>query len=119
MSTQALPSPIDPAFMSRLDDDFVEYYNKNLAIKPATHNITIEHIRAAPEKYASPWYRDFTYEPFVKDIKLKAEDGHEFTVRCYHPDSRTSPFGEGPYPIHINFHGMVYLIRIKETSAKT
>ncbi|GLI73278.1 hypothetical protein PoHVEF18_001493 [Penicillium ochrochloron] len=80
MSAPVLPSPIDPAFISRLDDDFIEYYNKNLAIKPATHNITIEHIRAAPEKFASPWYRDFTYEPFVKDIRLKAEDGHEFTA---------------------------------------
>lgn len=118
MSAQVLPSPIDPAFLSRLDDDFVEYYNRNLAIKPATHNIAIEHIRAAPEKFASPWYRDFTYEPFVKDIKLKAEDGHEFTVRCYHPDPRTSPFGDGPYPIHINFHGNGIVSKLRKANRK-
>ncbi|KAJ5683279.1 triacylglycerol lipase [Penicillium macrosclerotiorum] len=105
MSTSTLPSPIDPRFLSRLDDDFIDYYNKYLAIKPATHNITIKDIRATPQKFASPWYRDFTYEPFVKDLHIESEDGHVFTARCYQPDHRTSPFGKGPYPVHINFHG--------------
>ncbi|OKL55480.1 hypothetical protein UA08_09224 [Talaromyces atroroseus] len=101
----SLPAPINPKFpLSRLDDDFIEYYNKYLAIKPATHNINVEELKANPQKYASPWARDFSYEPFVNDIQLKSDDGHEFTTRLYRPDPRTSPFGEGPYPIHVNFH---------------
>lgn len=105
MAVQTVPTPIDPRFPLRLDDDFVEYYNKHLAIKPATHNIPLGDIRASPQKFASPWYRDFINEPFVTDNSIPSDNGHIFTARCYHPDPRTSPFGEGPYPIHINFHG--------------
>lgn len=32
MSALFLPSPLEPAFLSRLEDDFIEYYNKHLAI---------------------------------------------------------------------------------------
>jgi hypothetical protein len=78
MVSSSLPAPINPKFpLSRLDEDFIEYHNKYLAIKPATHNISLEELRANPEKYASPWTRDFCYEPFVNDIQLKADDGHE------------------------------------------
>ncbi|KAK2594293.1 hypothetical protein QQS21_007999 [Conoideocrella luteorostrata] len=104
------PNPIHPMFMDRLDSDFVEYYNQYIAIKPATHGVTIQDIRAAPKKYASPWYRDFTYEPFVNDIQITSDDGHKFTARIYAPDSRTSRFGSGPYPVHINFHGGGYAL---------
>ncbi|TQB69257.1 hypothetical protein MPDQ_002126 [Monascus purpureus] len=100
-----LPSPIDPSFLPKLDPDFIEYYNAYLAIKTSAHTVSIEDMRAFPQKYAAPWARNFTFEPFVKDIKIKSDDGHVFTARCYHPDPRTSPFGEGPYPVHINFHG--------------
>lgn len=102
----SLPNPINPIFMDRLDQDFIDYYNQYLAIKPATHSIDVSEVRKFPKKYASPWYHDFTYEPFVNDMKLQSDDGHQFNTRCYTPDSRTSPFGEGPYPIHINFHGI-------------
>ncbi|KAJ3458153.1 hypothetical protein MRS44_012262 [Fusarium solani] len=104
-SAHALQNPIDPSFLDHLDKDFIEYYNIHLANKPATHSVSIADIRANPKKYASPWCRDFSNEPFVKDIKIKSDDGHEFTARCYHPDASKSPFGQGPYPVHINFHG--------------
>lgn len=104
-----LPSPIEPSFIERLDKDFVEYYNEYLAIKPATHGVSIEDIRATPQKFASPWYRDYSFEPFVNDLKIKSDDGYEFTARCYSPDPRTSPFGAGPYPAYINFHGASFL----------
>ncbi|KAL6360658.1 hypothetical protein LRP88_06365 [Fusarium phalaenopsidis] len=104
-SAHALQNPIDPSFLDRLDKDFIEYYNIHLANKPATHSVSIADIRANSKKYASPWCRDFSNEPFVKDIKIKSDDGHEFTARCYHPDASKSPFGQGPYPVHINFHG--------------
>ena len=103
--TTNLPNPINADFLDRLDSDFIDYYNRNLAIKPPTHAIDLAQIRAFPKRYDSPWYNDFSYEPFVKDMKILADDGHQFTVRCYHPDPRTSPFGQGPYPIYVNFHG--------------
>ncbi|KAI8658793.1 Abhydrolase-3 domain-containing protein [Fusarium keratoplasticum] len=104
-SAHALQNPIDPSFLDRLDKDFIEYYNLHLTNKPATHSVSIADIRTNPKKYASPWCRDFSNEPFVKDIKIKSDDGHEITARCYHPDASKSPFGRGPYPVHINFHG--------------
>lgn len=107
-SAHALQNPIDPSFLDHLDKDFIEYYNIHLANKPATHSVSIADIRANPKKYASPWCRDFSNEPFVKDIKIKSDDGHEFTARCYHPDVSKSPFGQGPYPVHINFHGALH-----------
>jgi hypothetical protein len=101
----AYPNPIHPTFQDRLDADFIDYYNQYIAVKPATHGITIEDIRATPKKFSAVWCRDFTYEPFVNDKQVSADDGHKFAVRCYAPDPRTSPFGEGPYPVYINFHG--------------
>jgi hypothetical protein len=108
------PSPIDPTFIDRLDADFIDYYNQYMAIKPVTHGVTIEDIRATPKKFTSPWCHDFSYEPFVNDMKVTSDDGHVFTVRCYTPDSRTSPFGSGPYPLHINFHGKLLPSRAAE-----
>ncbi|KAI0381935.1 Alpha/Beta hydrolase protein [Hypomontagnella monticulosa] len=104
-TAKPVSSAIHPDFLDRLDKDFIEYYNENIATKPVTHGITIEEMRANPKKYASAWCRDFSSEPFVKDIKLTADDGHVFTARIYQPDEASSPFGSGPYPIYINFHG--------------
>lgn len=106
MKMPDLPSALPAEFLDRLDDDFIDYYNKYMAINPPTHNVSIEDIRATPKKFASPWCKDFTYEPFVNDIQLTSLDGHEYTARVYQPDPRTSPFKDGPYPIHINFHGL-------------
>lgn len=112
----ALPNPIHPDFLPRLDEDFVQYYNKHFASKPATHTIDIAEIRSNPTKYSSPWEKDYLAESYVQDIQLVAPNGHRFRVRCYHPDA--TKFGTGPYPIHVNFHGMmcdlvmvVYLLR--------
>lgn len=96
---------LNPDFLDRLDQDFIEYFSEHIATRPATHGITIADLRADPQKYASAWCRDTSNEPFVKDIELTADDGHVFSARCYHPDQNASPFGPGPYPIYINFHG--------------
>ncbi|KAI6081555.1 Alpha/Beta hydrolase protein [Hypoxylon rubiginosum] len=98
-------SAIHPDFIDRSDADFLEYYNKHIAPRPVTHGVTIKQMRENPEKYTSEWARDYSGEPFVKDIELTADDGHVFTARIYNPDEKTSPFGSGPYPIYINFHG--------------
>lgn len=48
---QELPNPIHPAFLDRLDKDFIDYYNRHYAIKPASDMITVEEIRAAPSRF--------------------------------------------------------------------
>ncbi|KAJ5611387.1 hypothetical protein N7510_008106 [Penicillium lagena] len=53
---------------------------KYLAIKLATHRITVEDIRAALQKYASLWYRAVLYAPFVKDIRVESQN-HVLTER--------------------------------------
>ncbi|KAH8893167.1 hypothetical protein GQ53DRAFT_717788 [Thozetella sp. PMI_491] len=108
--TETIPNPIHPSFIPQLDADFVEYYNKHLGTKKATHAVSLSDIRANSAKFANPWARDFSDLHFVKDIKIASEDGYEFTARCYHPDPSTSPFGEGPYPVYINFHGGGYTL---------
>jgi hypothetical protein len=99
-------NPIHASFLSGLDEDFKDYYNLYFAHKPPAHTAKIEDIRAAPKKYGQHWCRDYTYEPFVNDIKIPSDDGHDIVARVYAADARTSPFGAGPYPVYINFHGI-------------
>ncbi|KIW09906.1 hypothetical protein PV08_11682 [Exophiala spinifera] len=99
----ALPNAIHPDFLPRLDEDFVQYYNKYFAWKPPTHEINVREIRSNPTKYNSPWERDYTGSSHIQDMQLLSHDGYEFKVRCYHPDA--VKFGDGPYPLHVNFHG--------------
>lgn len=105
MTSQPLPNPVPEEFVHRLDQDAIDYHNTYLAWKPATHNVTMEEIRATPQKFALPWHQDFSYLQFVQNMKIPSVDGYDLPIRVYHPDPRTSPFGAGPYPIHVNFHG--------------
>ena len=100
---ETLISPLNPDIEKRLDPEFVSYYNKYIAIKPGTHTIPIEEIRANPAKYAGPWCKDLTGSPGVKNFTIPSTDAHEVKVRSYSPVDEK--FGKGPYPIHINFHG--------------
>lgn len=100
-----LPSPIHPSMIPRLDQDFIEYYNAYIAVKPVTHHVSMEDVRKYPKLYAASWAKDFTFEPFVNDIEIPGPDGNSIKTRCYTPDPRISPYGDGPYPIHINVHG--------------
>lgn len=102
-STDGLVNPIDPAFVGRMDADFVAYYNKYMGIVPPTHAIDFADVRANPQKYAYPWCRDFAGLPCVRDIEIASGDGHKFAARVYQPDA--AQFGPGPYPAHVNLHG--------------
>ncbi|KAH7014553.1 Alpha/Beta hydrolase protein [Microdochium trichocladiopsis] len=103
-SNPLLPK-LHPDMVDRLDADFIAYWKEFIATKPATHGVTVADVRANPAKYHAVWNRDLSGEDFVRDIAIKADDGHEFTVRLYTPDAESSPYGHGPYPIYINFHG--------------
>ncbi|KAM0811691.1 putative Alpha/Beta hydrolase protein [Seiridium cardinale] len=100
-----LPNPIHPDFIDRLDKDFVDFYNSTLGRSTPDNNVPLEEARKQRARYHSRKAGNFPRAQFVEDIKLEATDGYFFTVRLYKPDPRTSPFGAGPYPVHVNFHG--------------
>ena len=102
MSVNSIP----PNFVDRLDQDFLDFHEANFSFRPAWMEPDLADMRKHPRKYALPWSQDYTFLPFVKDIQIPTSDGQEITARCYHPDPRTSPFGEGPYPVHVSYHGM-------------
>ncbi|KAI0127672.1 Alpha/Beta hydrolase protein [Xylariales sp. AK1849] len=104
-TNRTLANPIHPEFLARLDEDFINYYNQNLGRAKPTNTVPVQKIRINAAQYRSPTARDFSSASCVQDIKLAAGDGHLFTARLYKPDPRTSPYGAGPYPVHLNFHG--------------
>jgi hypothetical protein len=100
--------PIHPDFLDRLDKDFIDYYETHLAKSRPAASLSIEQTRALRSQFNKRTVRDYSNAACVHDIRLKSEDGYVFTVRLYKPDPRASPFGAGPYPVHVNFHGKVY-----------
>lgn len=110
--SKAMANPIHPDFLDQLDSDFVEFYNTKLGRTTPDNSAPLEEVRKQRAKYHSRKARNFSQAQFVEDIILESEDGHKFTVRLYKPDPRSSPYGVGPYPVHINFHGKPQLIEI-------
>lgn len=70
---------------------------------PPLESVPIEERRAHPEKYLPPWAKDTTGLERVADAELTSADGATFPVKIYHPDPKVH--GEGPYGVHLNFHG--------------
>jgi hypothetical protein len=103
--SKAVANPIHPNFLERLDKDFIEFYNNNLGRTTPDNSASVEEVRKQRARYHTWKGRNYRQTTFVEDIKLEAADGHSFTVRLYKPDPRTSPYGAGPYPVHVNFHG--------------
>lgn len=104
-ASEELANPIHPDFLDRLDKDFIEFYNLTLGRSTPDNSAPLEEVRRQRAKYHSLKARNFSRAIFVEDIQLEAHDGHFFTTRLYKPDPRTSPYGVGPYPVHINYHG--------------
>ncbi|KAI0178149.1 Alpha/Beta hydrolase protein [Pestalotiopsis sp. NC0098] len=106
----AMANPIHPDFVDRLDQDFVNFYNSTLGRTTPDNSAPLEEVRKQraqfhSRKAAGGKLAQQQRAAFVQDVKLQAPDGHLFTVRLYRPDPRTSPYGAGPYPVHVNFHG--------------
>ncbi|KAF2813021.1 alpha/beta-hydrolase [Mytilinidion resinicola] len=95
--------PLDPTVLRLLDPEFVEYYNSVLGTKIATHHIPLSEVRANPEKWSGSWCKDYTGSPGVKNFTIPSDDGYQVKCRSYNPDP--ARHGEGPFPVHINFHG--------------
>jgi acetyl esterase/lipase len=107
---------IEPHILAKLDPDFVKYFTEVLAKNPAAQAVTIEEVRSHPEKFRAPIALDTTEWERVTNHEVTSEDGAEIPVRVYYPDPRD--YGNGPYPVHLNFHGKygLCLPRLGESS---
>lgn len=94
---------IPPPILSKLSPDFIDYYATVLSQIPPAQAVTIEQVRAHPEKFRAAIALDSSAYPRVKDYTLASQDGETFPVRVYHPDPDVH--GQGPYGVHLNFHG--------------
>jgi len=107
MSSSELLNPIHPGMLPRLDPRFVEYYNQTLANRLGTHQVPLEDVRANPGSFARKWALDPSAapDPCIRDWDVTVADGStSIKIRAYHPNE--SRWGTGPYPVHINFHGL-------------
>ncbi|OAA65811.1 Alpha/beta hydrolase fold-3 [Niveomyces insectorum RCEF 264] len=99
---------IEEHILPRLSNAFVDYFVTEVVAKLPTQFVTMEEIRAHPDRFrariavdSSPGTGAF---PRVADYTLASETDHAlFAVRVYHPDP--AEHGTGPYPVHLNFHG--------------
>jgi hypothetical protein len=94
---------IEPHILAKLDPDFVKYYVEVLSKNPPAQAMSIEQVRAHPDKFRNSINLDTTGWELVVDRTVTSEDGAEIPVRVYYPDPAVH--GEGPYPVHLNFHG--------------
>ncbi|KAI1491826.1 Alpha/Beta hydrolase protein [Biscogniauxia mediterranea] len=93
-----------PELLALYHPDVVNHVVKTAnANVPAQHQVAIEEVRANPSKYAPPWAQDVTGWERVVDKEITSKDGAKVPVKIYHPDP--SIFGQGPYGVHLNFHG--------------
>ncbi|RKU44097.1 hypothetical protein DL546_001215 [Coniochaeta pulveracea] len=94
---------IEPHILSKLDPDFIQYYVDVLSKVPPAQAVSIQQVRAHPERFRAAIALDSSGFERVRDYAVTSEDGAEIPVRVYHPDPEKH--GSGPYPVHLNFHG--------------
>ncbi|KAH8196202.1 hypothetical protein TruAng_009645 [Truncatella angustata] len=94
----------EPHILVKTDPEVVKIVLRSAnAGVPPTHAIPVEERRAHPEKYRTPWSRSTEGWPRVQDDEITSEDATKFPIKVYHPDPEV--WGEGPYGVHLNFHG--------------
>jgi hypothetical protein len=95
-----------PNLLAKYNPDIVKYILKTMAPgrPPPTHTVPLAEVRANPTRFAGPWQKDVTGYERVADHEVVSEDGAAIPVKVYHPDP--AKFGDGPYGVHLNFHGM-------------
>lgn len=109
--TTKIYDPLDPDILRLLDPEFVEYYNTVLGTKIATHHIPLSEVRANPKQYSGSWCRDYTGSPGVKNFTIPSKDGYQVKCRSYSPDA--TRHGNGPFPVYVNFHGILAATRFQ------
>lgn len=97
---------IEPHILAKLDPEWVTVFTEQMNTNPPPprHLLSMEYIRAHPEKFAPPFYLDTEGYPRTAEKEVASEDGEKIPMRVYYPDEKV--WGPGPYPVHLNFHGM-------------
>ncbi|KAH8898746.1 alpha/beta-hydrolase [Thozetella sp. PMI_491] len=108
---------LDPTVVPKLAPEFIKYFNEVISKTPPTHYVPIEEVRNNPQKWTAPWIDDG--EEVRKrsvDHQVPTTDGSTITARAYYPDPEK--FGEGPYPVHVNYHGGGFVFGSLSADAK-
>lgn len=97
---------IEPHILAKLDPEWVAIFTEQMNTNPPPPRelLSMEYIRAHPQKFAPPCWLDTTGYPRTAEKEVISEDGAKVPVRVYYPDEEK--WGPGPYPVHLNFHGM-------------
>lgn len=91
-------NPIHPSMLDRLDPIFIDLYNKHVANTP-NKPIDLAFLRS---KYSVLYSYGTGPAPDVGriyDTSFQTEDGTNIALRVYEPPT------QGPWPVHIDFHG--------------
>lgn len=96
----------EPHMLAQYDPEVVKYVVQTAqeGVLPQ-HMVPIEEVRADPAKFTPPWALDTKGWPRVVEDEFVSseENGGSFPVRIYYPDPDV--WGDGPYGVHLNFHG--------------
>jgi hypothetical protein len=97
----------EPHILAQYDPDAVRVVLRgiNAGVRPLDQ-IPIAERRANPARFRAPWAKDATGMEGVANHELVSKDGATFPVRVYHPDLEVH--GQGPYGVHLNFHGELF-----------
>lgn len=98
---------IEPHILAKLDPEWVAIFTEQMKTNPPPPRdlLSIDYIRAHPEKFAPVCWLDTKGFPRTAENEVVSEDGAKVPVRIYYPKEET--WGSGPYPVHLNFHGML------------
>lgn len=94
---------IEDHILPKLDAEFLQYFAEH-HVPASQQDIPIEQVRAHPQVYQTPCALDTSGHPRVSEDFFTSQDGARIPVRIYHPDP--AKHGPGPYPAHLNFHGV-------------
>ncbi|KAK3935771.1 alpha/beta-hydrolase [Diplogelasinospora grovesii] len=93
---------IEDHILPKLDPDFVRHFVEVISKRPPGFE-PIEEVRAHPERFRTPCAVDTSGHERVVDHEVTSEDGAQIPARVYYPDP--ARYGDGPYPVHLNYHG--------------
>lgn len=93
-----------PHILAKYDPEMVKYVLETKAAGiPPQHEFPIQEIRADPARFAATWSKDVSGYERVVEGGVASKDDTKVPIMIYHPDP--AQYGEGPYGLHLNFHG--------------
>ncbi|KAJ4415055.1 hypothetical protein N0V82_007571 [Gnomoniopsis sp. IMI 355080] len=96
---------IEPHILAKLDPEWVAVFTAQMKTNPPPPRelLSMDYIRAHPEKFAPPCWKDTKGYPRTAEKEVVSADGAKVPMRVYYPEEKI--WGPGPYPVHLNFHG--------------